>query len=228
VVDRKLLPMLIFPLLIAVSGCATVPSDIKGATAPSDIKGEYWTSPDRSKVLLFFPAQGESYYFNNNENRLCYTYKILGKWLLNSDPALLRSTDGHSVVGVLLFSAEELKNYEGNDLVTRASNRITEIYAESAGNFLDNVELEPIPKAGAMKWSATLTLKRAGHSTELQISKIFAEIVPGWVAEITAIGTFDNDRIASHILEVLGTTSEPECYWPLIRKYIPISPPDAR
>jgi hypothetical protein len=198
-----------------------------GATAPSDITGEYWTSPDRSEVLLFFPAQGESYYFNNNENRLCYTYKISGKWLPNSEPALLRSTDGSAVVGVVLFSAEELKNYEGNDLVTRASNRITEIYAESAGKFLDNVKLEPISKAGAMKWSATLMLKRAGHGTELRISKIFAEIVPGWVAQITANGTFDDDRMALHILEVLGTTSEPECYWPLISKYVPATPPDA-
>jgi hypothetical protein len=223
-VDRKLLPMLIFPLLIAVSGCAPAPAQKKKATAPSDVQEEYWTSPDRSEVLLFFPAQGESYYFSNNENRLCFTYKIYGKWLPPSEPALLRSTDGHAVVGVLLFSAEELKNYKGKDLVTRASNRITEIYVESAGKFLDNVKLEPIPQAGAMKWSATLTLKRAGRSTELRISKIFAEIVPGWVAEITAIGTFDDGRMALHILEVLGTTSEPECYWPLIRKYVPIKP----
>lgn len=210
--SRRLMPMFIFSVLILISGCAT---------GRSDVQGQYWMSPDRTEVLLSFPEKGEAYYFNNNRSRLCYTYKILGKWQPTAESALLRSADGRAVVGVLLFSAQELDEYVGNDLVTRASNRITKIYEKSVGKPLANVKLEAIPRVGAMKWSATLTVERGRQRKEMQTSKIFAEIVAGWVAQITVSGTSDDDGLALHILEILGTTSEPECYWPLIRKYFP-------
>jgi len=160
---------------------------------------------------------------NNNTSRQCYTYKIPGKWRATSESALLQSEDGRAFVGVLLISAIELKDYEGRDFVTRASHRTAENYEKSVGRPLVNVKLEPFQslRAGTMKWSASIWNERAEQSQELLVSKIFAEVAPGWVAQLTVNGTSDDDGLSRRILATLGTTSHPYCYWPFIHQYIP-------
>jgi len=197
------------------------------ARADSLIEVEFEISADRTEVVVTIPHSQETYYFDNNAMHLCYTYKIPGTWRLTKQRGLMRTEDGRAMAGVRLYSEQELEHFEGSDLVARAARLIATIYEKGIGVPLKNVKLEPFQsrRSGTMKWSFVANVKRAGRQYELQDAKIFAEIAPGWVAQITA-GTaassppFD-DGLARQVVETLSSTSESECYWPFIRQHFP-------
>jgi hypothetical protein len=45
---------------------------------------------------------------------------------------------------------------------------------------------------------------------------MIVEAAPGWVFSVTA-----EDAVAREAVESLGTTSDPDCYWPFIREQVP-------
>jgi hypothetical protein len=245
VLDRSIFTIVAF---IAV-GCAAVQP-----TSNKSLARELWTSPDGTEFFSTYRDKGLGLYLNNNVDRTCYSYIIPGRWLPTNESALLQGEDGEAYAGVILYSEQELKDFEGPDLVTRAARLITKVYEKRIGRPLASVKLEPFDpsgktkwgdtdwsslldalrkevtsfessRPGAMKWTAAAHVERAGQQFELQDSKIFVEITPGWVAQISAGTTaswppFD-DELARSILETLSATSDPECYKPFIRKYFP-------
>jgi hypothetical protein len=189
--------------------------------ADDAVEGKFWVSPDRSEVLVSFPEKSEAFYFNNDKTRLCYSFKVLGKWQPSEESALLLSLDGRSQAGVKLYSAAELKDFDGADLVTRATRLITQDYEKALGRKLTNVKITPFEteKHKGIKWTASWPGPRRG--VEMKASKVFVELASGWVAQITANGTGDDDALTRLILESLNTTSHPEGYWPIIKKNFP-------
>jgi hypothetical protein len=182
--------------------------------------GQIWTSPDRIEFFISYTDKNLGLYLNNDASRLCYSYIIPGKWLPTDTTALLQAESSDSDAGVILYSASELKDLDGPDLVTRAAKFITQGYAEEIGKLpasvkivpfelsgrknwksrewsglLDTLRKEvplfPFPSTGAIKWTAVWYVERAGQQYEVQDSKILVEIAPGWVAQITA-GTTDS------------------------------------
>ena len=204
-------------LLIFLSGCASVTQK----QSDDSVHMQYWLSPDRTELLVFFPQKEEAYYFNNNESRLCYTYKIPGKWQPGAESALLLSDDEKTIAGALLYSAEELKDFEGADLVTRAAKMVTEIYEKNMDVAYARAELVPFQSSrpGTMKWTIAADAEQAGRQVEVSASKIFVEIAPAWVAQITVMP--DDDDLTRSIIATLASTSASECYWPFIRQYLP-------
>jgi ankyrin repeat protein len=164
-----------------------------------------------------------TFYFNNHPFRLCYAFLVPGKWRLGKDD-LLRSEVGNAEAGVWLYSAQELEGLEGPDLVTRATNFITKVYEKRSGRPLASVQVQPFQSSlpGTVKWSASLGVaEKPGGRFEILAHKVFAEIAPGWVAQITVGGTSDDNGLFQHILETLRTTAQPECYMPFLRQHFP-------
>lgn len=184
------------------------------------VEGQYRINPERTELLVAVPQKEVAYYFNNNADRLCYTYKIPGKWRSSGQSGLLRSEDGQAYAGIFLYSAKELEEFEGPDLVTRAARLLTRSYEKRLGLSIDRESLVPFKsqQSGTIKWSISWPRERGG---QYRASKIFVEIAPRWVAQITVTGAADEDALARHILETLNSTSDPECYWPFIRKNFP-------
>lgn len=136
---------------------------------------------------------------------------------------MLRSEDGRASAGVLLYSTQDLKDFEGSDLVARAAKLITKVYEQSVGQPLTDATLVPFEsiRPGAKRWIASWRATLRGRPVLMEASKVFVEIAPGWVVQITVQGTSDDEGLTRRLLETLSTSSEPECYWPFIRQYFP-------
>ena len=234
---------LVTVFVLIAAGCTSVQPTAK------PVAREIWTNSDSTEFFTTYRDKELGLYLNNNANRLCYSYIIPGQWLGTNESALLRAEDGQATAGVLLYSALDLKDFEGPDLVARAAKLITKVYEKSVGQSIP-AELEPFEtqqaettkwidsewrdllgvlekevtlfqpsRSGAMKWSSSWKMERAGERFEAKASKIFLEIAPGWIAQITV--NPDDDALARSILETLRITSDPQCYWPFIRKHYP-------
>lgn len=73
-----------------------------------------------------------------------------------------------------------------------------------------------------MKWEAEWPMNQALRGKKVvrgSATKVFAEIAPEWVAQITVQGTksSDDDAMIRHILQTLETTSDPDGYRPAVR-----------
>lgn len=193
----------------------------------ADVLGEYYVSPDRIEVLLIFPERNESYYFYNNSERLCYTFKLPGSWLPGRATGLLRSKDGQAEAGVLIIPEKDLEEFEGSDLVARAVKLITQIHSDllAKGKLPEQTKVVPHESnkwPGTKKWTATWIVKKNEEEHELQARKLFVQVHPKWVAQITVLGSSDDESMANELLGTLSVTDDPQCYWPFIHEHFPI------
>jgi hypothetical protein len=163
-------------------------------------------------------ASGSSgvFVFYNNPRPFCYTYMIPGDWVFAREPNAYRSKDGRAVAGVLFMLPKDLEGGEGTTLVERAGNLVTREYGKALGQPLAGVELIPFEstRPGTWRWRAA-PVSQAGRHIVFP-AKIFVDLSPDAVAQITVAGTRDNDDLARRIVERLRTTLDPECYWPLL------------
>ena len=224
---------IIAPILLFVftaggcSGIAPYESDsLVPASSPEDdlIAGDYWVSRDRIEVILSVPTREQTRYFNNDSDRACYTFELRGAWQPAGKAGALHSKLDQAFVGVLLVSADELQDAEGEDLLSKAANFFEDFTSRMLRTSPDRSEVEAFQSSysRAIKWKASWTVDRAGKKEEVNIKKIYAEISPGWVAQITAAATkICDDDLAREILDTLQITADPECFWPLIEQYVP-------
>jgi hypothetical protein len=194
-----------------------------------------WLSPDHTELLLQSSEKNETYYFNNNSDRLCFSFKLPGLWqpsrkslslLVIEEPEahidLKVGASEEAVVwkgeigGVWVYSPEELSAHRGVDPVDRASRLIAKIYEEENKAKLTTDKLLPYKSSlpGTKKWKATWSLLIDDQPTQMGAEKIFAEIDPGWVAQISS----SNDEIARDILQSLNTSSASDCYTSFIEE----------
>lgn len=201
---------------------------------------DYWVSRDQTEVILAFPTRRQIWYFNNNSEKLCFTFKVPGDWKPGNTSGLMLSEEYQGIAGVLVLSEQELQYSKGDDLLARAVHFITKINQRAAGMDKppDSSEVSPFQssRAGSIKWTANWIAEREGKKIRIEINKVFVEIAPGWVAQITVSATerssplldSGEDEIAREILQTLENTSDPGCYWPFIRKFVPPLRADAR
>ena len=63
-----------------------------------------------------------------------------------------------------------------------------------------------------------MKFKHRGESYLAEMVRYMAVVKPCWVAVVTASHGTNGDDTARNILESLRVKSEPDCYWPEIRK----------
>lgn len=199
------------------------------AHAEHMIESLYWVSDDRVEVLVSFPNQNRTYYFNNNAKRLCYSFTVFGFWRPTKTPALLMSEDGRREIGVLFHDAKEVGGNEDTSLAMRAAFFIIGIYERQIGTLFDKNEIVPFPssKPGSVKWIGEWRQTLDGQEARIGATKYFVPVLDDWVAHITVLGSEQqeghptNDEFARQAIASLNTSSEPECYWPFLRQHIP-------
>ena len=149
-------------------------------------------------------------------------FQLPGEWEPARQTAALRTADQKRVVGVLFHPAKSYNGVEGTDLITRAANAITRDQEKTFGRSL-KATLGPFEGApyAAMIWKTPEKVEVGGRQGEIP-PKIIAHFPPGWVMILT-VGGPENELwiLARQVLESLGATDRPECYWPLIRQQFP-------
>lgn len=179
---------------------------------------EMTSGPGGKEMLVAAPDR--AFYFNNDEKRICFTFSVSGSWVASEESGLLRSrSDPNSFAGVLVRSAQELQSVEGADMFERAA-RVTQVtYEESLGSAPVTAAFEPASSSpgAARAWVARWNLERNGKQMRFEVRKVFAELAPGWVAQITA-----SDRANEReILQTLGTTRDAGCYRAFVQAQFP-------
>jgi len=198
---------------------------IRSAVAEHLIEGKFWVSPDRLEVVLSFPGQKETYYFNNDYRRLCYSYAAPGSWEPTGRRAILRYSDTRYELSVILYAEEQFEGMTGSNLEERAANFIADKYREALGKALASSKISSFASAvpGSIKWTATWHEQRGGKPYEFAATKYFAVIEHGWVAALTIVFVPDKaiDDLARKIFKSLNTKHDAECYWPFLREHVP-------
>lgn len=185
--------------------------------------GRYWVSPDRKEVVVIVGGQRpETFYFNNDSGRLCHRYKISGVWSPTGQKGLLQSMDGRQRAGVALYSPKDLSGENGPAAITRASNLLAAGYEATFGRIeAKRLAAFQSSRPGSMKWTSISHVDVGGRRERVEAEKVLVEIVPGWVAQISASGTSNDVQLFRDIIDTLSATSAIECYWPLIRRQFP-------
>lgn len=215
--------LLLFTIAIWLLGFRTP------AHAEHLIESLYWVSDDRVEVLVSFPNQNRTYYFNNDAKHFCYSFAVSGFWRPTKTHALLTSEDGQRELGVLVHNAMEVGGGKINPLAMRAAQHIIDIYRNQIERPFDTNEIVPFPsaKAGSIKWTGEWRQLLDGQEARIGATKYFVPLSEDWVAHITVLGsekqegTPTNDEFAREAIASLNTSSEPDYYWPFLREHIP-------
>ena len=149
----------------------------------------------------------------NNPRPFCYMYLIPGDWVEAREPGLYRSRDGKAFVGLLFRLAREFEGVAGATLVERAANAATREHEKALGKPLTGAGIAPFESARPGTWKWTATPVREGVVLSGVAPKVFVDLSPEAIVQITAFGTSDDDGLARRIIESLKTTSDPQCYW---------------
>jgi len=170
-----------------------------------------------SNYVLVLPSG--VFVFYNNPRPFCYTYMIPGAWVGAGENAY-RSKDGRAFAGVSFGLPRDLDGLEGATLVERARTFVTRQYEQALRQRLAGVELVAFESArpGTWKWTAA-PVTRGDHQIRSP-TKIIVDLSPDGVVLITVAGTPDDDGVARGIIQHLRTTSDAECYWPVLERML--------
>lgn len=201
----QLVGLAIIPLFLSIS----VTAELQNAS--------YWKISNKKEVVIFNHNQNITHYFNNNTKQLCHAFKIKGNWQHAEEEGALVSTENMNTVRLFLFSKDGLQKYSGENLISKASNRIVSEWASTYGH---------PPKASKKyvihgnKYKIHLYM----YAQKLKIDEkamvrgqvvYFVEIKPGWIA---GLSTLTGNNTAKYIFNNFEYTQNPACYWPEIHK----------
>lgn len=108
---------------------------------------------DYNYVLAIRPLRDEARgtsgicVFYNNPHPFCYTYMIPGDWVAAREPNAYRSRDGRAFAGVQFWPPRDLEGMQGETLVERAKNFITQVHERALKQRMTGVELMPFESA---------------------------------------------------------------------------------
>jgi hypothetical protein len=227
-----------FMLILALAACAGQMKTPDVATPAGNQRPQWQQQMDLARrlaadgsayVMVVRPLKEEGtgkggvYVFYNNPSPFCYTYMIPGEWVRARESDAYQSKDGKAFVDVLFLLPDELKNFEGTTLVERAGNLISREYEKGLGQRLPSAELKQFEPAefASWRWQAAQVI----HKERLIVfpTKIIVDIRPDAVVMITVHGTEDDDGLARRIIETLKTTSDSQCYWPILESLLKIA-----
>lgn len=209
------------PALLIISIFITVTIIYSPLSKADDrIPVKYWQSKDKQAVLLAFPTKKETYYFDNDSSRLCFSYKVKGIWRPSGTRGLIWSERRHAVLGVLLYNEQELKKFRGNNLLEQAANLQAYILYRHSG-IHPQTSIRPFATAypNSFKWTARWNTRLKGEKVIAVAIKYFVVLNSGWLIQVTAGHQAGGDTTARAVIDNLRTTKQPGCFWPRIRKF---------
>ena len=195
------------------------------------VKVQYWFSPDKKELYLALPpapdqTSGHLYYFNSDATRLCYTFTVSGRWVLDPATGVMMSKDRGSSLAQSADSVGELGVEENSNLVDAKVRWFQDRFkagrkelpaSQSSSEPVFEVESCNSPsRPSCVKFKATAEGQFAGMPALQVMRAMIVEVAPGWVFAIEA-----KDDVALEAVESLSTTSDPECYGPFIREQFP-------
>jgi hypothetical protein len=178
----------------------------------------------KTYVLVIGPREGEAsgsgsvHVFHNRLDPICYTYTVPGQWLAGAADNTYRSKDGKAVAGVRFLRPADLQTIDGATLLERSRKFLTREYEKGLRRTLPSAGLVPFEsqRPGTWKWMATTATE--GEKPLLGVTNLLVDLKPEAVVQVAVSGTKDNDDLARRIVESLQTTSDAECYWPLLER----------
>lgn len=205
------------------------------AWGADSVEVTYWLSPDQQQLYVAATARADKggsrlYYFNNEANRLCYTFTVSGRWKLDETTGVMLSDDGKGSLGQSVLGARELDVTEDADLIAAAIKSYEHRFAESVEELSDQgfetkqgVAFTTAPfetsARKSVEWTGAARARKEGREAAIRQHEVFVEAARGWVLAIEA-----NDDVAREAIESLGTSQPPDCYWPFIREHFPQVP----
>lgn len=210
-------------LVMTAAGCAGHTGSSSGPTSTASSRP---ASQPLMETARRMAAQGKAFViegpsgivaFYNNPRPFCYMYMVPGEWR-GAGPGVYRSKDGQAIVEVAFILARALEGVEGRSLVERARTRLARDDEKALGHPLTGVELVPFESArqGTWKWQAPA---RQGERQIVFPTRIIVDGGSDAVALIT-VGRTPDDGLAQRIVGTLRTTSNSECYWPVLEKML--------
>lgn len=158
-----------------------------------------------------------------NFNRATYSYNagkgpsfsftVDGGWHPTEEPGLLETDDGKGMVGALLRSEEDLRNYHGDTLVKRAAAWHKEAMDERRGKKAKESSVEPFDcrYPGTVRWCAKWPYKMYGQKFVAEVVRYIAEVRPGWAIVVTSSATVGGDDMARKLFDSMCFCDEPGC-----------------
>ncbi len=182
-------------------------------TAPRE-SSVSWSGTGDHDILLSALGQQRTYYFNSNSDRQCFSFSVDGKWFPTSEPGLIISPDKRSHVGALLLSEDELKDFEGDDLLARAVDCQQKNMEQQQGGKAENSVLGGFAGRfpNTVRWSADWQVKLNGQKFMIRAVRYLAEVRPGWIAIITSSHGAGGDDMADTMFDSLKFSDEPSCF----------------
>lgn len=198
-------------LSVAIPGllCA---ANTETANSGSGIKG--WSSQSGKYVVVQVPKQDRTYYFVNDENRLCFRFWVRGRWHPTREAGLLEADAAREHAGALVLSTADLKKYEGKDLLAQAVSLHMHEFTQRRGKPPDTSQVEAFesPFPGSIRWSAQWYFQHDGDRYLADVVRFMAKVKPEWVVVVTASFGTDGAATARGILRSFSTTTEPGCF----------------
>jgi hypothetical protein len=208
------------------ASCQTVtrPTDDNPAWQQQLAKARLLAADGKNVVLVVRPAQPETSgpgsvdVFHNHPDPFCYTYMIPGDWLAGPQENTYRSKDGRAVVGLRFLLPKDLEKIEGATLLERARKFVTAEYEQGLGRTLPSAGLLPFESQRPGTWEWMATTATAGERPVTGVANVLVDLKPQSVVQIAVSGTRDDAALARSVVESLQTTSDAECYWPLLER----------
>lgn len=191
--------------VVMLAGCAT------GGSAPGP-GGRSDVAPGRNEVVA--RAEGRTFYFNNNPDPFCFAFDVPGEWRFGRQRAVLRRSDEQALVGVSFVDGRDFGGVKGDALITRLLESWTRDSEAELGRPLTWTISPFEARRAAIVWQADWVT--VGGRRVKPLTRVATQFPEGWVA-VVSVGAPDWEALARHVLDVLTTSTRPECYWPVIR-----------
>jgi TPR repeat protein len=201
----------------------------------------FWVSPNGIEIVVQSEQKNETHYFNNDINRICYTFKVPGQWVPSSGSiSLLQIRESESSTAVTLGSIDSVTTWKGSQAgiyiysprelgVSKGSDPISNavakgLYSAEKKHNMTTLSNEIVPFEcswpKAKLWKAEWSIPINGELTRIGSEKVFIDIGKGWVAQVTSgkPGGWNSGEQIRRFIESFETTAEPDCYLPYIHQ----------
>jgi len=160
-------------------------------------------------------ADGRTYYFSNDPAPFCFAFDVPGEWRFGRQRAVLRRSDEQALVGVSFVHGRDLGGLAPDAVITRLLETWTRDSEKEFGRRLSWTVSPFQARYAAIVWQADWVTVEGRRVRPL--ARIAARLPEGWVT-VVSVGAPDWEALARHVLDVLTTSTDPDCYWPLIRR----------
>lgn len=175
-----------------------------------------WLSSDNEHVHISVPHRKRTYYFNNNDQRLCFSFSMEGIWHPSVYSGQFIAANQYDHGGIDLLSEQDLEGFEGEDIIARAVNYQTMELEKSGEAKVISSSKEDLECAfeNTIKLTADFSLQLFGQTVHGKAPWYLSEVKPGWVAVVQAVrgNNKGDDDMARNFFDSLTFSDDPDCF----------------